>query len=173
MSFTFNLNLNQPTYGDGNLGGGISGVSNVQTVRGHRDGVDADIRSILRKSWNGPYITGYYYGNNNKKYGRVTTPFRAANNAGDFLGRVNYSCGGPNQVNPDYPGWKGHIGNIPNMCDGTGVPASTCNVRYVYDSSDYVTYKKQRAINQNYNDKKDGGYTNSSYVNLLAVRRGF
>jgi hypothetical protein len=59
-----------------------------------------------------------------------------------------------------------------NLCDGTNVPASSCNVKFVADSSDYVTYKKQRAVNVNYNDKSFGGdNSNASYVNLMAVRR--
>jgi hypothetical protein len=30
----------------------------------------------------------------------------------------------------------------------TPIPASTCNVKWVYDSSDYITYLKQKAINK-------------------------
>ena len=37
------------------------------------------------------------------------------------------------------------------------IPAAACNVRYVYDSSDYTTYLKQRAVNKNYNDLSYGG----------------
>ena len=37
------------------------------------------------------------------------------------------------------------------------IPSATCNVKYVYDSSDYTTYLKQRAVNKNYNDFSNGG----------------
>jgi hypothetical protein len=101
----------------------------------------------------------------------VITPFRAVNNSGDFLARQYYTCGGPNQTNVDKPGRGRLIGSIHSQCDGTGVPASTCNPRFVADSSDYVTFKRQQALNQNFNDVKNGGYNNSSYVQILAARR--
>ena len=47
-------------------------------------------------------------------------------------------------------------GTIPQNCDTTGIPASSCNPKFVPDSSDYVRYKKQRATNLNYNDTKSG-----------------
>ena len=31
------------------------------------------------------------------------------------------------------------------------------NGKYVYDSSDYITYLKQKAVNKNYNDLSNGG----------------
>ncbi len=37
------------------------------------------------------------------------------------------------------------------------IPAAACNVKYVYDSSDYTTYLKQRAVVKNYNDLTYGG----------------
>ena len=52
------------------------------------------------------------------------------------------------------------------------VPASACNVKYVYDSSDYITYLKQNAVNKNYNDLKYGGDENSSSQSVVrAIRR--
>jgi hypothetical protein len=123
-------------------------------------------RRILVKSWNTAYANGTY---NNKS--RIVTPFRAVNNLGDFLQRKNYVCGGPNQVNASKPGWKGRIGSIINSCDDSGIPSSTCNVKYVPDSSDYISFKKLQAQNRNYNDLKNGGYQNSSYVALMAIRR--
>ena len=59
-----------------------------------------------------------------------------------------------------------------NNADSTNVPASSCNVKFVADSSDYITFKKQMAVNQNYNDLKFGGdKNNASYVSQMAVRR--
>ena len=103
---------------------------------------------------------------------RVITPFRAANNSGDYLGRVHYSCGGPNPTNADKPGWKSRIRNMFNNCDGTGIPPSSCNVKFVADSSDYAKFKKYRAINQVYNDSSFGGdQHNGSYVARMGVHR--
>jgi hypothetical protein len=152
------------------FGGPFNGFSTVQTETGYRDTENVNIRNILKESWNGinsrrtiTTATG--------TYNRVTTPFRAVNNSGDFLGRINYSCGGPSQIN-SRPNMHGLMrGTIPQRCDTTGIAPSTCNVRFVADSSDYTTFKKQLAINRNFNDLKDGGYTNSAYVNILAVRR--
>ena len=148
------------------LGGPFNGYSPKQTINNFKSGDEVMARSILRNSWNTAYATGSY-----NNLGRVITPFRAVNNSGDFLGRVAYTCGGPNQVNASKPGWKGRIGSIINNCDTTNVPASSCNVRFVADSSDYVTFKRQQAINQNYNDFSNGGdESNASYVPWMRVR---
>ena len=149
------------------LGGGpFNGWSPVQTIGNEKSSEQVMARRLLVKSWNTAYVGGSYNDN-----ARIVTPFRAINNLGDFLQRKNYVCGGPNQVNADKPGWKGRIGSIISNCDGTGVPSSTCNVKYVPDSSDYIKFKKLQAQNQNFNDLKNGGYNNSSYVPLMAVRR--
>jgi len=114
-----------------------------------RDGDMSASRGILRRAWNQENAVGTINGQN-----RVITPFRAVNNLGDFLARKNYVCGGPNQVNASKPGWKGKIGSIISNCDNTGVDGYSGNVKFVPDSSDYTTYKKQRALNRNYNDTK-------------------
>ena len=158
---------NRPT-SSAKLGGPYNGYSPQQTINCFNNSDNVVARKVLVKSWNTPYATGTV---NNKN--RVVTPFRAVNNLGDFLGRQNYVCGGPNQVNANKPGWKGHIGSIISQCDGTGIPSSTCNVRFVPDSSDYIKYKKYRALNQNYNDLKHGGdNSNASYTSIMAVHRG-
>ena len=128
--------------------GGQQGISPKQTVLNYKDGNQSATRSILRKGWNTAFATGLY---NNKK--RVITPFRAVNNSGDFLSRVNYKCSGPDgMVN----------------CDNTGVPGASGNVKYVYDSSDYITFKRQQAMNRNYNDSSNGGdQSNGSYVSRM------
>jgi hypothetical protein len=52
------------------------------------------------------------------------------------------------------------------------IPSATCNVKYVYDSSDYVTYLKQKAVNKNYNDYTFGGdQSNASQSAQRAIRR--
>jgi NADP-dependent 3-hydroxy acid dehydrogenase YdfG len=99
-------------------------------------------------------------------------PFRAVNNMGDFLGRVNYSCGGPNTQNASKPGYSRLIRNVPQQCDPTGITVTTCNPKFVSDSSDYIRFRKLRAMNQTYNDLSYGGdKNNASFVSLMAVRR--
>lgn len=164
MSVNFLTTMN---LGGTNLGGGINGKSPKQTVLNYKSSEQVMSRRVLVKSWNTAYATGQV---NNRKC--VTTPFRAVNNSGDFLGRVDYTCGGPNQTNADKPGWKNRIRNMINNCDGTGIPSSTTNVKFVADSSDYAKFKKQRAINLNYNDSKFGGDKNhASYVARMGVHR--
>lgn len=160
--------MSVPVVKPSSLGGGpYQGYSPVQTINNFKDSNNVIERKILRKSWNTAYAVGTVNGRN-----RITTPFRAVNNLGDFLGRQNYICGGPNQVNKTFPGRQGPIGSIISQCDGTGIPSSTCNVRYVADSSDYIRYKKLRTTNRNYNDKSFGGDEHhASYVPMMAVRR--
>ena len=128
----------------------INGISPKQTLTNYKDGEQSLDRGVLRRGWNQINAIGEING-----YKRVITPFRAVNNLGDFLARPNYVCGGPNQVNASKPGWKGHIGSIISNCDGTGVAGASCNPRFVSDSSDYVRFRKLRAMNKNYNDIKN------------------
>lgn len=150
------------------LGGGKNGISVKQTITNYKNSEQTMARTVLRKSWNTPYATGTYNGKS-----RAIGEFRAVNNLGDFLSRQNYSCGGSNQFNGSgHRTYKGIIGSIISRCDGTGVPASICNPRFVPDSSDYIKYKKQRAMNQTYNDLSMGGdQHHASYVPLMAIRR--
>jgi hypothetical protein len=125
------------------------------------------IRLIVKDAWNTQYRRQLR--RNNLKQS-ITTPFRAVNNAGDLLSRENYSCGGSCQSFQSRPGLRGlrtHFGSVSVSCTPSAaynslqlinnVPAAACNVKYVYDSSDYITYLKQRAINKNYNDLSNGG----------------
>jgi hypothetical protein len=150
------------------LGGGpFQGYSPKQTITSYKDSEQIMIRGVLRRSWNNTNVQNSINGNK-----RIITPFRAVNNLGDYLGRQDYVCGGPNQVSASKPGWKSHIGSIMSACDKTGVAASVTNNKFVPDSSDYITYRKQRAISNNYNDLGYGGdQNNASYVKLMAVRR--
>jgi hypothetical protein len=77
---------------------------------------------------------------------------------------------------------KQHLGSAQNSCVPsaaynslqliTNIPAAACNVKYVYDSSDYITYLKQRAVNKNYNDLSYGGdQSNTSQSAIRAIRR--
>jgi len=145
-----------------NLGGGIQGISVRQTANSVRNSDHVMARRVLRNSWNNSYVNG------NRQIG----PFRAVNNLGDVLNRQNYSCGGPNPIN-SRPGIYGNVGgSIPQQCDGTGVTVASCNPKFVPDSSDYIKFRKQRALSQNYNDSKFGGdKSNASYSAMMRVTR--
>jgi len=172
MSFGIPIGVGfTPTFtSTANLGGPLNGYSPQQTALNYKDSSQVMTRRVLRDSWNGRGAVGT--AGNGNAYNRVVTPFRAVNNLGDFLGRKNYVCGGPNQINRTYPGRQGHIGSIISRCDNTGVPANSGNNRFVPDSSDYTKFKKQLALNQNYNDLKNGGdKSNGSFVARMAVRR--
>jgi hypothetical protein len=153
----FQINVTAP----GNPGGAIKGymapASGSCTDKRYPE--YRNIRFSLVKAWNTSYPSQLK--NAGKK--RISTPFRAINNAGDLLCRQNYSCGGSSMVAKSRPGLKGlNIGAIFSNCDGTGVPASTCNPKYVYDSSNYTTFLKQQALNKNFNDLSFGGNNHSA-----------
>ena len=136
------------------------------------------IRFTLKNAWNTTYPSQL---SNSKIKKPIITPFRAVNNAGDLLSRDYYSCGGPCQSFQSRPGMFGlkhRLGANSDTCIpgvwynsyqlDARIPAGTCNVKYVYDSSDYTTYLKQRAINKNYNDLSYGG--NDSSTSQSAIR---
>ena len=151
-----------------NLGGGLVGISARQTINTKKDSEQTAIRSILRRAWNQPYAVGTVNGKS-----RAIGEFKAVTNIGDFLSRQNYACGNiPNPTQPDNVRWRSRIGGIIKKCDNSGVPCSNTNTKFVPDSSDYITYKKQRAFQLNYNDLSNGGdQNNASFVPLMHVRR--
>ena len=140
------------------------------------------IRYVLKNAWNTQYRSQLQRNNLRQS---ITTPFRAVNNAGDLLSRENFSCGGSCQSFQSRPGLHGlrtHFGSVSVSCTPSvaynslqqikEVPAAACNVKYVYDSSDYITYLKQKAVNKNYNDFSNGGDDyNSSQSVQRAIRR--
>jgi len=148
----------------------FQGVSPKQTLVSYRDSEDVIDRKTVVKSWNTIYANNKVQGKT-KAYGRVTTPFRAVNNLGDYLGRVQYNSGGPNPINRTYPGLQSNLGTMWKNTDNTGISATNCNPKFVSDSSDYTTFRKQQAVNRNYNDYSFGGYNNAAYVATMRVRR--
>jgi hypothetical protein len=155
------------------LGGGIPGF--IPQALNDTDNNDdfAQRRFILRNAWNNSYKSQL----KQKDLKRVCTPFRAVTNSGDILARewIYYSCGGPCQSFQSRPNMKGlrtRFGAIQSGCDDSGVPAAACNTKFVYDSSDYVTYLKQKAVGKNYNPVTNGGdYSNASQSVIRAIRR--
>jgi hypothetical protein len=171
MSFgLYNLSgrVQQQTKSD-NLGGPFQGHIATQTILNYRDSGNVMTRKILAKSWNGQAATGKM-----NNHSRIITPFRAITSNGDFLARINYQCGGAIENNQMHRAGisRRSLGAILSQCDGTGVPAGAGNGRFVPDASDYITYKKQRAMNQNYNELTGGGdQSNASYTVINHVRR--
>lgn len=154
------------------LGGGLPGFIPQATNTVERDYEVEQTRFSLRQAWNTNYKKQLANANFSKP---AIGTFRAVNNAGDLLSRQHYTCGGSSQVTQSRPGLfglKNNIGHIQNFCDGTGIPPATCNTKFVYDSSDFIRFKKQNAISKNYNDLTYGGDDNYSGQSALkAVRR--
>jgi hypothetical protein len=142
------------------------------------------VRFILRNAWN----TSYKAQLRNATIPipkPIQTPFRVVNNCGDLLLRENYSCGGTCQTFQSRPGLHGLkplLGSISSSCSTdttyneyqrqTSVPAASCNGKYVYDGSDYVTFLRQQAMSRKYNPiSYDGDANHASQSVLKAVRR--
>jgi hypothetical protein len=166
-----------------NSGGAINGYMPPQTqTTDKRYPEFENIRFTLKNAWNTTYPSQLKRDNLKQP---ITTPFRAVNNAGDILSRLNYSCGGTCQTFQSRPGLRGlrkHFGAVQDTCIPSAtynslqllqnIPAAACNVKYVYDSSDYITYLKQKAVNKNYNDLTYGGdQSNASQSAIRAIRR--
>jgi hypothetical protein len=129
----------------------------------------ATTRRILREVWR------YESTAHSSKMGNN---FRAVMNAGDLLGRKNYSCGGPNMIGGSRPGMmiltSKDGGQSNRNCDNSGIQPSTCNVKYVYDSSNVTRYRKERAINRGYNSNNSGytySYGGSNNGSQSVIRR--
>jgi hypothetical protein len=156
------------------LGGGIPGGQPRGGLIGGGAGVDggsgmeggssrATDRNILRRALNNNYPTT-----------AIITPFRASLNAGDTAGTVNSmpsaQLPGSNQVTSSRIATQLHsaFGGVNN----TGAALYSGNPRYVYDSSDYIRYKKLIAENKTYNDSSFGGdNSNGSAVARRHIRR--
>tara|TARA_Y100000992_G_scaffold234621_1_gene165460 strand:+ start:22 stop:552 length:531 start_codon:yes stop_codon:yes gene_type:complete len=137
-------------------------------------------RFVLRNAWNTSVLnrTGKVTNNGVTSELKIGA-FRAVNNAGDPLSRKYYSCGGPNIIT-SRPGvmilTTKDGGQDKSNCDGSGVPPSSCNVKYVYDSSEFTKYKKLTAKNRGYrypgSDYTYGGANNGTTQSVInRVRR--
>lgn len=166
-----------------NSGGAIYGYMPQQTQNVDKRYPEFEqIRFTLKNAWNTTYPS-QLKANNLKR--AIITPFRAVNNAGDLLARENFSCGGSCQSFQSRPGLHGlrqRFGSTGTSCQPSAayntlqlnknIPSATCNVKYVYDSSDYITYLKQKAVVKNYNDLSYGGdQNNASQSAVRAIRR--
>ena len=171
-----------------NSGGAINGYMTKDVYGKDKDSENfVNIRQVLKKSWNTTYPSQLRRSNLNTKK-TITTPFRAINNAGDLMDRKDYMCvaNSSQSSNQGYQsrtniyGLKQRFGCRAGSCmpsviyndlqKDKSIPAANCNVRYVYDTSDYIKYKKQLATNRNFNDYSYGGdnhYSGQSAIKAI------
>lgn len=161
------------------LGGGIPGATNNQTnlcESGRKlKNLETIHRLRLRRAFGNSRAVLKYNGTSalaqsSQGYAR-TTPFRVAFNAGDPAGTVNETTNPkygrePNQISSSS---LGRLNSL-NVGDGPrqgGNAAWSGNVKFIYDSSDYIRYKKLRANNKTYNDKNLAGMNPSTVFTVL------
>jgi hypothetical protein len=161
------------------LGGGAGPNGSSGMVGGSARG---ETRVILRQAFGNSRRDWGYNGLGNGT-SPLNTPnplcghFRAAYSAGDVRTSL---IGGGQAANPQF----GHISNqvggfgrIWNSVTHDGINTQgqatyVGNPRYVYDSSDFIRYKKIKAQGKVYNDKSFGGDIKQNQLSALArVRR--
>ena len=108
----------------------------------------AQTREILTRSWNTTLILS-----DNKDIKTASGTFRVTQNAGDVKHRHNYSAKGPNQL-------SGLAMTYISGKDGTqgsevDIPVSATNVKYVYDSSNFTRYSREKSMNRFIQSTKD------------------
>jgi hypothetical protein len=142
----------------------IQGISNVQTVNSQRSSEDVMIRNTIKNSWNKNASIGVVNGR-----GRASSAMKGVFGSTDFLSRVNYLGETiPNPSKTTHSIWHSRMGSVMARSDGTNIVGSNSNVKWVYDSSDFIRYKKQSAIARNYNDVSTGGDESNASQSALA-----
>jgi len=154
------------------LGLGLKGFIPQQYITSDNSYEDYEYdRYQLVQAWNTTYPSQLKSSNVHRAIG----PFRAVNNSGDLLSRQSYSSGGSCMTFQSRPGMHGlrtKWGAVQHMTDGTDVPSANCNPKYVYDSSNYIRYKKQDAIAKTFNNLSNGGDQSSASQSALRhIRR--
>ena len=147
----------------GLLGGGASGGRGSNS--GMEGGGQRELERVTLRRALGHTV---FPGNPNN-----ITPFRRYFNAGDTNGTVNSYpsalLGTPNQVTGYSMVSRLHANGGGNHY---GDAFYSGNQKYVYDSSNYVRFKKLQSVNRNYNDASFGGKGGSSVAEALRrVRR--
>ena len=148
------------------LGGGIQGIAPKITGITLDTSVIPRDRYVIRKA----FANSYHYKGNSMSVMRqelAQTPFRLAMNAGDPMSRQNIG-GGSDQVSSRVGGFAGLAKSYNGAGNGDGASG---NQHFVYDSSDYIRFKKLQGKTRNYNDKTFGGSNNGSYSAIMRVRR--
>jgi len=164
----------------GLIGGGANGTSGSGMVGSSERGRE---RRLLRKAFGNMFLGNWgspLSGYNNNGTGSAG-PFRRATNAGSIWSGIdvnkpaNINLPAANQVNGSIR--RASLQSLNS--GGGGLNRSTGdkdglfsgNPTYVYDSSDYIRFKKLLARNDNYNDSSFGGSQNSAYSPLMRIRR--
>ena len=147
------------------LGGGVPG--NQPVGGGYRDTAFENARgvtrSVLRRSFGNLHNDGlessplHIATRGESKCGS----FRAATMAGDVLGSVNAATNVKygvehNTVGQNFASLNLNQGSIRR----NGSASYAGNPRHVYDTSDFVRYRRLKTINQTYNDLTFGGDQN-------------
>ena len=101
-------------------------------------------RDIVRQVWN-----TNCYSKGTKHGGPQIGGFRRVMNAGDYLARVNDGCGGSNQINSRPGALVLSTKDGVRRCNSE-IPVANTNVKYVYDSSDFIRYRREKSINKGY-----------------------
>jgi len=145
------------------LGGGINGISPMQTINSKRDSSDVMARRKLRDAVNKPYMK-----NQINSFGRVISPFKAVMGYGHYLDNLYYIDGTePNQIGKTVNGlsFSGlNRGSIISNNDKTGIMSNSGRRNYIASGAEYSNFKNLMAINSTYNDKSFGGDdSNASY----------
>jgi len=146
----------------GLVGGGSGGrYSGTGIEGGGARGLD---RTTLRR------VLGFtrFPGNPN-----MITPFRRYFNAGDTAGSFNSAPSALLGRPIDQVGSSSMVSRLHAPQDGVnnqGQAFYSGNQKYVYDSSNYIRFKKLQAVNRNYNDLSYGGSGGGSAV-LQALSR--
>ena len=166
----------------------ITGCRNLRWKIGYNE--RATHRQQLRRAFGNYWIidSGTSFGGTNTQLFQTAgdpaplgslTPFRRAMNAGDPFSKINTLPSSTLVPKPSnqVQGSRRASNQAAASTAGSGrktVPngsAYTGNPRYVYDSSDYIRFKKLQAKNRNYNDPTFGGdMHNASQVALSRVR---
>jgi hypothetical protein len=155
------------------LGGGLKGFIPHSLQTNDNDAEFEMTRFTLKEAWNTNYKSQIQTTPVNKP---IQTPFRVVNNAGDLLNRKYYCNGGSSiqAFRPNVRGLKQRYGSIERTDNGSDplVPSAACNPKFVYDSSDYTRYMKQKATAKNYNNLSNGGDDYSTSQSALRhIRR--
>lgn len=141
-----------------------------------------------------PILTNYPENDETHSLDRGLTPFRRLMNAGDIRNTHNANVIGKKNCDKEPNGCPfdslyvnainqvsstRRASNASAVRMGGSIPTTTNepsfwtgNNKWVYDGSDYVTFKKLQAKNRNFNDKSWGGDRhNASQVAVSRVRR--
>lgn len=147
------------------LGGGVPGNQPIggfyiDSLYGNDRGVN---RSVLRRSFGNLFNDGL-----DSSPVEIATKgqsrcgsFRAATMSGDVIGSVNSATNIKYGVEHNSTGT--YFTRLPLNTGGIrqdGSASYAGNPRHVYDSSDFLRYKKLKSINQTYNDLTFGGDNN-------------